>query len=136
MRNFKGKYITSEDLPSMIEVSDEFLFMTHLRRHLYRTRKLLFLYLPSSNHELTDEQQGVLDLIEAMEAADLVGKPIESDYSWDSLPQTIKDTFERYYELNDQRLYTKYSIKPRLWKELQQSYYSWHLYEGRNTDFH
>ncbi len=135
MRYFKGKHLSTEDIPSMVEVSDEFLFLTPLRRHLYRSGGGVYLYIPASTHAMNNEQQGVLDLVEALEASDLIAKPEEYNCVWEALPETIQDTFGAYYEHAENRYFTMYKVTPRVWRELQQAYYSWHLYEGKDVEF-
>jgi hypothetical protein len=127
LKNFKGRYLGTADIPTMGEVANQMVFLGLLRDHVDRTRFGHRLTIPSSTHELSDDQRGILELVEAMEAIHLLEKPIKYNVAYEQLPATTQASLAAVYTVEDQREYMIYKLPTRLWDELQQAYYGWHV---------
>ncbi len=127
LKNFKGRYLGTADIPTMGEVANQMVFLGLLRDHVDRTRFGHRLTIPSSTNELNDDQRGILELVEAMEAIKLLDKPIKYNSTYEQLSVTAQTTLANVYDAADQRTYTVYKLPTRLWDELQQAYYGWHV---------
>jgi archaellum component FlaC len=126
-KHFTGRYVSTDDIPSMSQVANEFMFMGDLRRHIHRKRQGIFLVIPASMNALNDQQRGIVDLAEAMESTGMLAKPVVVNTTWANLPRDAQAALYEVYQDADERYYTIYRVPPRLWKELQQAYYSWHI---------
>ncbi len=127
LKNFKGRYLGTADIPTMGEVANQMVFLGLLRDHVDRTRFGHRLTIPSSTNELNDDQRGILELVEAMEAIKLLDKPIKYNTTYEQLSVTAQTTLANVYDAADQRTYTVYKLPTRLWDELQQAYYGWYV---------
>ena len=128
LHNFNGRYLAANNIPSMSQVANEELFLTNLRSHLSRSFWHYRLYIPASTDDLNEQTQGIMDLVEAMEAANLIPKPKRLNMPWKSLPKALRSSLKPLYPSPETRLYNRYKIPSKVWKELQQAYYSWHIY--------
>ena len=126
-RRYKGRYISIQDIPSFAQVGNGYLFLDHFRKHVYRSRTGTHLVIPATMNRLTAEQRGVLDLAEALESANMLGKPRAMNMTFEQLHKGIQASLVDVYEDADSRLYTRYLLPKKLWKEFQQAYYAWHI---------
>jgi hypothetical protein len=79
-------------------------------------------------NNLSAEQRGVLDLAEALESAHMIGRPKSLNMEYSKLHKGIQASLLDEYEDAEQRLYTRYILPKKLWDELQQAYYAWHIH--------
>ncbi|MCK5918464.1 MAG: hypothetical protein KAG34_08565 [Cocleimonas sp.] len=126
-RRYKGRYISINDIPSFAQVGNGYLFMDNFRKHVYRSRTGTHLVVPSTMDKLTPEQRGVLDLAEALESSKMLGKPKTYNVKFAQLHKGIKSSLIDVYDDAEQRIYTRYTLPKKLWDELQQAYYAWHI---------
>ena len=126
-RKYKGRYLTIRDIPSFAQVGNGYLFLDNFRKHIYRSRTGTHLVIPASTEHLTDEQRGVLDLAEALESAQMMPKPKVMNVGFTQLHKSIQASLLDVYEDAEQRIYTRYVMPKKLWEELQQAYYAWHI---------
>jgi hypothetical protein len=124
---YKGRYISIQDIPSFAQVGNGYLFLDNFRKHVYRSRTGTHLVIPATMDNLTAEQRGVLDLAEALESASMLGKPRAMNMKFEQLHKGIQASLMDVYEGADSRLYTRYLLPKKLWKEFQQAYYAWHI---------
>lgn len=125
---FKGRYISITDIPSFAQVGNGYHFLENLRKHIYRTRTGTHLVIPATMNGLTAEQRGVLNLAEALESAGMLGRPKTLNMTFKQLHQGIQASLIDVYEEAEKRLYSRYSVPKKLWDELQQAYYAWHIH--------
>jgi hypothetical protein len=125
---YKGRYISIQDIPSFAQVGNSYLFLDNFRKHVYRSRTGIHLVIPATMENLTPEQRGVLDLAEALESANMLGRPKSLNMEFSQLHKGIQASLMDVYESGDQRLYTRYSLPKKLWDEFQQAYYAWHIH--------
>ncbi len=126
-RKYKGRYINIEDIPSFAQVGNGYLFLDDFRKHIYRSRTGTHLVIPATMDQLSAEQRGVLDLAEALESAQLIAQPKSLNIEFSQLHKGIQASLLDVYENAEQRLYTRYTLPKKLWNELQQAYYAWHI---------
>jgi len=131
---FKGRYISITDIPSFAQVGNGYHFLENLRKHIYRSRTGIHLVIPATMDNLTPEQRGVLDLAEALESASMLGRPKTLNISFKQLHQGIQASLIDVYEKAENRLYSRYSVPKKLWDELQQAYYAWHIHHDIPED--
>ena len=126
-KRFKGRYINIHDIPSFAQVGNSYLFLDDFRKHIYRSRTGTHLVIPSTMDNLSDAQRGVIDLVEALESAKMINKPKAMNLEFSQLHRAIQASFVDVYDEAEIRLYTRYSLPKKLWDELQQAYYAWHI---------
>ena len=126
-RRYKGRYININDIPSFAQVGNGYLFLDNFRKHIYRSRVGTHLVIPATMNNLTAEQRGVIDLAEALESAKMQGRPKSLNLEFSQLHKAIQASLLDEYEDAEQRLYTRYTLPKKLWNELQQAYYAWHI---------
>lgn len=131
LKNFSGRYLAADNIASMGQVANEELFLTDFRSHLSRSFWRYRLYIPASTDQLNEHTRGIMDLVEAMEAANLIPKPKKLNIPWKSLPKALKSSLAELYPDPEKRLYNRYKISSKVWRELQQAYYSWHIYQDK-----
>lgn len=128
MKSFSGRYIQLEDIETMGQVANEEMFLTDLRSHVHRSRLGLSLFIPTTTQQLTERTRGILDLAEAMESTHLLPKPKRYQVPWVDLPIQVQDSLKEFYADAEDREFMQYRLPAMLWKEIQQAYYSWHIY--------
>jgi hypothetical protein len=128
LKGFSGKYIEVENIPSMGQVANEELFLSDLRSHVHRNRIGYTLIIPASTNRLNERTRGIQDLVEAMESTNLLSKPKKYNSEWNELPKSLQNSMAELYSDASHRKYNQYKLPTMLWKELQQAYYSWHIY--------
>ena len=128
LESYKGRYIQPENIATMGQVANEELFLGDLRSHIYRNKRGYRLVIPASTNDLTERTRGILDLVEAMESAHLLSTPKRMNSEWKELPESLKQSFSELYKNAENKRYHHYKLPAILWKELQQAYYSWHIY--------
>lgn len=126
-KKYKGRYLSIDDIPIFAQIGNNYLFLDHFRRHIYRSRLGLHLVVPASTEQLTDSQRGVVDLAEAFESAKMLGTPRAMNLAFSQLHRSIQASLTDIYVDADQRLYTRYIVRKKFWDELQQAYYAWHV---------
>ncbi|HIO93170.1 MAG TPA: hypothetical protein EYG68_10070 [Leucothrix mucor] len=126
-KRFKGRYINVNDIPSFSQVGNGYLFLDDFRKHIYRNRAGNHLVIPASMDKLSAEQRGVLDLAEALESAQMLNKPKVMNVEFSRLHPSIQASLNDVYTDAELRLYTRYILPKKLWDELQQAYYAWHI---------
>jgi hypothetical protein len=127
-RKYKGRYINIKDIPSFAQVGNGYLFLDNFRKHVYRSPTGSHLVIPATMNNLSAEQRGVLDLAEALESAHMIGRPKSLNMEYSKLHKGIQASLLDEYEDAEQRLYTRYILPKKLWDELQQAYYAWHIH--------
>ncbi len=132
LKSFSGKYMDVENISTMGQVANEELFLGDLRSHVHRNFWGYSLIIPSSTNNLTERTRGIQDLVEAMEAANLLAKPKRLNLAWETLAPSLQSSLSDLYQDANKRSYNRYKLPTSFWKELQQAYYSWHIYhEGK-----
>lgn len=130
-RAFKGRHIQANDIPRFGEIANEPLFIEPLRNFIHRKRWRLNVIIPENPQSLPVSERGIFDLIEALEAFEILKTPRQQNVSFASLPESMQRTFSTCFADAEARTYTVYSLPNSLWRELQQAYYGHHL---RTTD--
>ncbi|CAA6822357.1 MAG: Unknown protein [uncultured Thiotrichaceae bacterium] len=126
-RQFKGRYIQSDDIPRFGDIANEILFIEHLRNFIYRDRWSLTIIIPSNPLTLPVSERGIFDLIEALEAFEILKRPQKQNLPFASLPPSMQTSFSMLFNDAQGREFTVYKLPTSLWRELQQAYYSHHL---------
>lgn len=133
LKKFKGRYLSTTDIPTMGQVANQMVFLGLLRNHVERSRFGYRLIVPSSPHELDDDQRGMLELAEAMEAIHLLDKPQKYHVAHDKLTTSTQASLSTVYGDASERDYNVYKLPIRLWNELQQAYYGWHIDDEKES---
>ncbi len=128
LNTFDGRYVSTNDIPNMGQIANQDLFLNDLRSHIYRNRWSYSLVIPAANDHLDETTHGILDLVEAMEAAHLLSRPKQYDVSYAQFPESLKRSLDALYNNASERTYHRYKLPASLWRELQQAYYSWHIF--------
>ena len=128
LASFSGRFVDAEHIETMGQVANEEFFLTYFRSHVYRNRWGYSLAIPASTNNLSERTQGIHDLVEAMESSHLLSKPKRFNVPWVELPESLQSSLSELYSDANKRLYNRYKLPPAYWEELQQAYYSWHIY--------
>lgn len=125
--SFKGRYIQSEDIPKFGDIANEPLFIEHLRNFIHRNRWGADIIIPSNPLTLPDSERGIFDLIEALEAFEILKNPKKQNLPLAALTVSMQNSLAYLFEDAEEREFTVYKLPNTIWRELQQAYYSYHL---------
>lgn len=126
-QRFKGRYFQSDDIPRFGDIANEPLFIEHLRNFIHRKRWNMEIIIPNMPEQLSDYERGIFDLIEALEAFEVLNKPKKLNVAFTELPSSIQGPYSHTFQNAEQREFTIYALPNSVWRELQQAYYSHHL---------